>query len=304
MRVIVTGGAGFIGSHIVDVLITAGHTVWVCDDLSSGRADNVNPAAQFERCDIADPVQFFSLCGKLNFDTICHQAAQPSLLRSVAEPDFDARVNILGTINIILAARKAGAHVVMASTSAVYSDLPTLQPYKENSPLDATRPYGIAKMAAEQYLRHSGLRYTILRYGNVYGPRQVAVGENQLVPRALDHIYQGAPFVVNGDGDQTRDFVYVKDIAEANIKAIENGVVGIFNAGLGKMYSVNEVLLTLTRFSRFAGDFPFGPGKPNEPRRVALDSTAARRELGWWAGTSLFDGLKATVDWYDSQSLH
>jgi len=192
---------------------------------------------------------------------------------------------------------------VMASTSAVYDDT-LLNSRHEGDLLHPTRPYGIAKMAAEQYLRHSGLRYTILRYGNVYGPRQVAVGENQLVPRALDHIYQGAPFVVNGDGDQTRDFVYVKDIAEANIKAIENGVVGIFNAGLGKMYSVNEVLLTLTRFSRFAGDFPFGPSKPNEPRRVALDSTAARFELGWRAGTSLFDGLKATVDWYDSKNIH
>ena len=298
MRVIVTGGAGFIGSHIVDALVAAGHTVWVCDDLSSGKMDNINPSARFEQCDIADPIQFLSFCGELHFDAICHQAAQSSLLRSVEEPDLDARVNILGTINVIQAARRAGARIVMASTSAVYADFPQLQPYQEDGMLNPTRPYGIAKMAAEYYVRASGLRYTILRYGNVYGPRQVPVGENQLVPRALDYIYKGAPFVVNGDGEQTRDFVYVKDISEANVKAIESGVTGIFNAGSGKQHSVNEVLVILKELTHFAGEFRHGPGKPNEPRRVLLDSTRAHRGLGWWATIELFYGLLWTTQWY------
>jgi len=299
MRIIVTGGAGFIGSHIVDALVAAGHEVMAVDNLSSGRWSNLESNGWIIQVegDIRTD-RFVATVEQFKPDAICHQAAQPSLLISVEQPALDAEINILGTLNVIQAARRAGAHVVMASTSAVYSDLPALQPYRENSPLDATRPYGIAKMSAEQYLRHSGLRYTLLRYGNIYGPRQIPVGENQLVPHALDHIYKGAPFTVNGDGEQTRDFVYVGDVAAANVAALTAQKVGIYNAGSGKAHSVNEVLTILKELTRFEGEFRRGPAKPGEPRRVALDSTAANRELGWWAGTKLFNGLVYTVEWY------
>jgi UDP-glucose 4-epimerase len=150
------------------------------------------------------------------FDAICHQAAQPSLRRSIDDPAHDALVNIVGTINVIQAAKACGAHVVFASTSAVYD--PAGGAFTEDSPIRPNLPYGIAKATAEQYLQHSGISHTILRYGNVYGPRQIQVGENQLIPHCLAHILDGKPFVINGDGEQTRDFVYVEDIARANAR--------------------------------------------------------------------------------------
>ena len=310
MRVLVTGGAGFIGSHICHRLVERGHTVLALDDFSSGKIENIR-ALQHEHPEQFDWIEddiIFSVAKwteksewikKNGLDAICHQAAQPSLLESVKDPARDAMINIVGTINVIQAARNVGARVVLASTSAVYYDDPHIQPYLETHSLGPSRPYGIAKMSAEFYVRTSGLPYTILRYGNVYGPRQVAVGENQLVPHALDHIYRGQPFTVNGDGWQTRDFVFVGDIAEANVKAIENNIGGIYNVGSGKAHSVNEVLTVLKELTKFPGDFEHGLDKPNEPRRVLLDSTAAHERLGWWAGTSLFDGLKKTVRWYE-----
>ena len=297
MRILVTGGAGFVGSHVVDALLERGHDIYICDDLSSGKLGNINSQAHFECCDISDPVRFLSLCGQVHFETVCHQAAQPSLLRSVEEPDFDARVNILGTINVILAARRIGARVVMASTSAVYDDT-LLNSRHEGDLLHPTRPYGIAKMAAEFYLRESGLSYAVLRYGNVYGPRQVKVGENQIVPHALSHIFKNDPFIINGDGEQTRDFVYVGDIARANVAALESAESGVFNVGTGRAASVNEVLDYLKALTHFAGDFKHGPPKPNEPRHVTLNSNRAQRVLGWRAETLLEAGLAKTVEWY------
>jgi len=306
MRVIVTGGAGFIGSHIVDLFIERGHSVWILDNFSSGRigdqpTGNVNPRAivtsplNVEREDNVD-----YLFRAAEPDVIIHQAAQPSLLRSVNEPQFDAQVNIIGTLNVIEASRRCGAHVIMASTSAVYDDASDM-PYKESGKLRPTRPYGIAKCAAEMYLRESGIPYTILRYGNVYGPRQIPVGENQLVPHALDHIFKGKEFIVNGDGNQRRDFVYVGDVAEANYQAAVKRVSGTFNIAHGVSHSVNEVLTILGNLTEYPYRWQHGDPKPKEPRDVRLDVKAAYRHLDFTASVPLLEGLKNTVHWYESQ---
>lgn len=300
MRVIVTGGAGFIGSHIVDLFIERGHLVCVVDDFSSGLESNLTvPFSLVRKKDIVIEKDLDELFG-FPPDVIIHQAAQPSLLRSVQDPQFDALVNIIGTINVIEAARQCNAHVIMASTSAVYDDANDM-PYKESGKLRPTCPYGIAKMAAECYLRESGLDYTILRYGNVYGPRQIPVGENQLVPHALDHIFKGKEFIVNGDGNQRRDFVYVGDVAEANYLAAIKRVSGTFNIAHGASHSVNEVLRLLKSLTNYPYEWQHGEPKPREPRDVRLDVREAYRHLGFTVSAPLIEGLRDTVRWYESQ---
>jgi UDP-glucose 4-epimerase len=297
MRVLVTGGAGFVGSHIVDALIARKHTVYVLDNFSSGSDRNLEHSeAQVYRGDISTLKEMQTLFDYAP-DAICHQAAQPSLLRSIQEPIADAMINIIGTLNVIQAARKCGAHVVMASTSAVY-DVAGEQPYREDAPILPNRPYGVAKASAEMYLRASGLSYTILRYGNVYGPRQVPVGENQLVPHALNHIYKRSPFKVNGDGNQTRDFVYVGDVARANVQALEERWQGTYNISLGVLHSVNEVLKHLSAYCDWAGEWKHGPDKPSEPRSVMLNTSKAMVTHGYFASTPLVVGLAQTARWY------
>lgn len=300
MKVIVTGGAGFIGSHIVNLFVERGHDVYALDDFSSGLESNLILSGELVRkSDIVLEKELDTLFYK-HPDVIIHQAAQPSLLRSVQEPQFDALVNIIGTINVIEAARRCNAHVIMASTSAVYDDANDM-PYKESGKLRPTRPYGIAKMSAECYLRESGIDYTILRYGNVYGPRQIPVGENQLVPHALDHIFKGKEFIVNGDGNQRRDFVYVGDVAEANYLAAIKRVSGTFNVAHGVSHSVNEVLKLLKSLTNYPYEWQHGEPKPKEPRDVRLDVGAAYRHLDFTARVPLIEGLRDTVLWYESQ---
>jgi UDP-glucose 4-epimerase len=292
MKVLVTGGAGFIGSHIVDALLGRGHEVWVADDMSSGRLENIPAVLRWE-CDITYGDGLLATVEGMGLDAICHQAAQPSLRKSIDDPAHDALVNIIGTLNVIAAAKAVGAHVVFASTSAVYD--PAGGTFDEDSPIMPNLPYGIAKATAETYLRVSGISHTMLRYGNVYGPRQVQVGENQLVPHCLAHILTGAPFVINGDGEQTRDFVYVEDIARANVIAIEGRVKGTFNLGWGWGLSVNTVCETLAELCNWHGTLLHGPAKAGEARRVALDSSHAADVLGWQPTIPLVEGLRRTV---------
>lgn len=300
MKVIVTGGAGFIGSHIVDLFIERGHEVYVIDDFSSGHELNLfGVPAVIKQGDIVLEKNLLDFFGIIP-DVIIHEAAQPSLLRSMNEPTFDALVNIIGTLNVIQSAKLCNAHVIMASTSAVYDDATSL-PFLEDDKLRPNRPYGIAKMSAECYLRESGLDYTVLRYGNVYGPRQVPVGENQLVPHALDHIYKGRQFIVNGDGYQRRDFVYVGDIAEANYLAAVKRVSGTFNIAHGVSHSVNEVLTLLKSLTGYDEEWQHGEPKPKEPRDVRLDVKAAYQRLDFTAKVPLIEGLRNTVYWYENR---
>lgn len=304
MRILVTGGAGFIGSHIVDALLERGHEVAVLDNLSSGGGVNVPHHVELFTCDVMEHYGESSVLGLVEMfrpDAICHQAAQPSLRKSIDDPARDAEVNIIGTINVIEAGRLYNAHVVFASTSAVYD--PAGGFFSEDSPLLPNLPYGIAKAAAEQYLRHSGLSHTILRYGNVYGPRQVPVGENQLIPHALAHIVDGAPFVINGDGVQSRDWVYVADIARANVRALEGKVQGTYNCGTGDDVAVNTICGLLKELTDWPGEWQHGPAKAGEARYVALDSKRARGALGWRAATLLHVGLKQTIEAWQQERV-
>lgn len=304
MKIIVTGGAGFIGSHITDLLVERGHTVVVFDNLSSGRRENINHRAMTVLRDITEGDVFAEFVRQFKPDAVCHQAAQPSLRRSLEDPCADADINIIGTLKVIQAAKAAGAYMVMASTSAVYDPDGKL-PYLESDPVRPNLPYGIAKAAGEMYLTNSGLQAAVLRYGNVYGPRQIKVGENQLVPHCLGFLLRGEPFVINGDGFQTRDFVYVGDIARANVDAIEHGVTGTFNIATGQPCSVGLVCLELavqcgTEYKNEL--FEHGPAKPGEPKHVRLDNHKAAY---WWRPrVDLQEGLSLTVKaWQREQAL-
>ena len=295
MRVIVTGGAGFVGSHIVDEMVGRGHEVAVIDDLSNGRKENINPKVAFYNQDIRRMDALRIIFGQFKPDVVSHQAAQPSLRLSVENPAADAEVNIIGTLNVMQAARQFDVkHFVFASTSAVYD--PETAMHNEEDERRPNLPYGIAKAAAEQYLIHSGGSYTVLRYGNVYGPRQRAVGENQLIPHALMGMLDGGQFAINGDGYQTREFVYVGDIARANRIALERQIIGLFNVGTGSSHSVNRVCNLLKDLIGWTGEFAHAPGKVGEARDSVLDSYNAKRHLGWTAETALADGLKKTVE--------
>lgn len=305
MRVLITGGAGFIGSHIVDACLADGHTVNVIDDLSSGSLENLPRgfAAKRDYSFKAWSIQVWRYVQDFfttSPDVVIHQAAQPSLRKSIDDPNWDAMTNIIGTINIIEACKVHKARLIFASTSAVY-DPGGVVPYAENDCLRPNLPYGISKMTAENYIRNSGLSYAILRYGNVYGPRQVKVGENQLVPHCLDHIFKGTSFFINGDGDQTRDFVYVGDIVKANLAAMKSNKSGTFNIGSGSMIGINAVCDVIKLLTGYDKDFVHGPAKAGEMRHSGLNPKLAQAVLGWQAETSLTDGLKATIDWYRSQ---
>ena len=316
MKIIVDGGCGFVGKHVCKTLIDHGHEVLAVDNFSSSQrwdyptidsATGLPPrrtdVAMVLEQDIRSP-EFVETVKKFQPDAICHLAAQASLLRSVNEPIYDAEVNILGTLRVIEAARAVGARVVMATTSAVY-DSDNHPPYREDSPLRPDRPYGISKASAEMYLRESGLSYALLRYGNVFGPGQIPVGENQVVPRALRHIYFGEEFVLNGSGEQTRDFIFVKDVAEANVIALtqpdaarksKNNYTGTFNIATGVPTSVTTILNLLCDITGIPVEWQHGPAKPHEPFHVWLSPEKANYQMGWRAWTRIEAGLQATVE--------
>jgi len=297
MRVLVTGGAGFIGSHVVDLLLARGCEVAVVDDLSSGRRENLNPGAEFFKVDITRIDSLRSVFALFKPEVVTHQAAQPSLRYSLDYPNEDALVNVIGTLNVISACKQFEVkHLVFASSSAVY-DPDGMTPFLEDDPLEPNLPYGIAKLAGEMYVRTLIPSHTILRYGNVYGPRQVAVGENQLVPHLLNHIRKGFEFKINGDGCQERDFVYVADIAMANWLALSRQFTGTFNAGTEESDSVNRVCVMMAEITKFAGQFDHGPRKAGEAARVALNSDRLAA-FGWIPETSLWDGLRLTAEAY------
>jgi len=263
--------------------------VMVIDDLSSGHPENINPAAEFHLTDILYMREWV-----MHFkpSAIIHLAAQPSLRKSIDDPVEDATVNILGTLAAIEAAKAVGAYVVMASTSAVY-DSSGKPPHRETDRVAPNLPYGIAKAAAEAYLLNSGLSCAALRYGNFYGPRQRKVGENQLVPHCLGYLLRGEPFIINGDGFKTRDFVYVGDIARANVLAAEQRIPGVYNCGTGNETHVGMICNELARLTESLPVFQHGPEKPGEARHVRLDSSKA---ASWWkAETSITEGLRRTV---------
>jgi UDP-glucose 4-epimerase len=298
VRALVTGGAGFIGSHVVDALLARGDEVLVLDDLSTGSRDRLDPAAPFAAGDIRTdaPTAF----AQLEPDVCVHLAAQADVTTSVARPSYDADVNVLGTIAVLEAARAHDAHVVFSSSGgAIYGECE--QPADEDAARTPLSPYGIAKLAAEEYLlgwnRLHGTAHSALRFANVYGPRQAAGLEGGVVAIFLESMQAGEPTTIYGDGEQARDFVHVDDVVRAVLAALDERRPGVLNIGTGKATSVNK-LYEACRLVTGVGAVPASASaRPGEVRRSVIDPGRAKAALGWSASVSLEDGLAATWAW-------
>lgn len=303
MRILVTGGAGFIGSHLVDALVARGHRVTVLDDLSTGARANVNAKARFVRGDVASPAAE-RLVKRVRPDVIYHLAAQKDVRVSVNDPVFDARVNVLGLLTLVRGAVAAGGvkRFVFTSTGgAIYGGADVL-PTPEDYPARPLSPYGASKLACELYLsayRLTGLLpFVSLRLANVYGPRQSPQSEAGVVAIWTGALAAGKRPVVYGDGTQTRDFVYVADVVRALLAALGKGAYGTFNIGTGEETSMNA-LLRMMRAVTGSGEKPVhAPARPGEERRSVLAVRRARRVLGWMPQVSLEQGIAKTVAWH------
>jgi UDP-glucose 4-epimerase len=298
-RILVTGGAGFIGSHIADAFVKHGHEVAVVDNLSTGRREQVPASAQFFPYDIKSPETFDLIC-RWQPQVLVHHAAQMSVRISVDDPVMDAQENILGSLNLFQAAARAKTEkIIFASTGgAMYGDQAPV-PAREADRPQPECPYGIAKLAVEHYLhfyqREHGIIPVRLRYANVYGPRQNGLGEAGVIAIFIEKFLAGEQPVINGDGLQTRDFVYVGDIVAANLLALEYPQEAIFNIGTGRETDILTIYLELQEILGSSLGPVHGPGMPGEQRRSALDSTKARELLDWKPEVSLSEGLARTA---------
>jgi len=303
VKVLVTGGAGFIGSHVVDRLLAGGQRVAIVDNLSSGRRTNVDPAVTLHVGDIRSP-NLGAIVAAERPDAIVHTAAQAAVARSIADPAFDAHVNVVGTANLLEAARRAGVRrVVYTSTGgAAYGDTDVL-PTPEDHPARATSPYGVSKVAAERYLECwtglTGGTTLALRLANVYGPRQNPHGEAGVIAIFCHRLLAGEPCLVYGDGEQTRDYVFVEDVADAIVRAIgRSDATGIANIGTGRETTVNELYRRLAKLGGVGTASRSAPARAGEQRRSVLDAGRAKAILGWTPGTTLDDGLTRTLAWF------
>ena len=304
MKLLVTGGAGFIGSHLVRTFLDDGHDVHVVDDLSSGRRENLPGGVPLHVHDIrsADAAEMLR---RERFEAIVHQAAQMDVRRSVADPMYDAGINVLGFLNVMEAARESGLKkVLFASTGgAIYGDPISDAPQTEDDPLRPLSPYGITKLTTEKYLHfyHEtyGIPYVALRYANVYGPRQSPHGEAGVVAIFTEKLLRGEAPTINGDGTQTRDYVFVGDVAAANRAALGyGGAPGAYNVGTGVETNVNQLFGHLRRLTGSDAPEQHGEGKPGEQRRSVLDTARTTATLGWRPTVAIADGLAETVDWF------
>ena len=305
-KVLVTGGAGFIGSHVADAHLNRGDRVWIVDDLSSGRLENIPRGADFLQADISDS-RARALIRDVGFDLINHHAAQIDVRVSVADPVADARVNIAGLVNILEAARQARtARIVFVSSGGVVYGEPRDFPTSEKAPKQPMSPYGVTKLAGEYYLNYyrevHGMEYVALRYGNVYGPRQDPHGEAGVVAIFVSRLLSGEPLVIYGDGEQTRDYVYVGDVARANVLASEMALPGgpgidtrAYNVGTGAATSVNRLAGVLEEVAGGRTGRDYRDPRPGDVRRSAL-STAKICKRGWTPAFSLREGLGETFE--------
>ncbi len=300
MRAIVTGGAGFIGSHVADALLARGDRVAVVDDLSTGKRERVPAAAEFHQLDIRAAASLRELVADFRPEAVFHLAAQADVRVSVDDPGHDADVNVRGTAEVVEAARAVGARVVFSSTGgAIYGEVSTI-PSPESTPCAAMAPYGISKLCGEHYVelynRLYGERHVVLRYGNVYGPRQDPHGEAGVVAIFFGKLVEGTTPLVFGDGSQTRDYVYVGDVVAANLAALGyTGAHTIFNVGTATETSVLDLLAECQRAAGTDVVPEHRPARLGELARSALDPSLAQRELHWRAATPLADGLAETL---------
>jgi len=302
MKVLVTGGAGFIGSHLVDRLIQEGHEVVVVDNLSTGKRRNLNRAARFFKLDIQS-WRLERVFRNERPNVVMHLAAQMDVRKSVEDPVFDAQVNVLGTLNVLQQAVRHGVRKVVFSSSggAIYGEQ-EIYPAPESHVTRPLSPYGISKLCGEQYLsyyqRVSGLQMVNLRYANVYGPRQDPDGEAGVVAIFIQKLLNNEQAIVNGNGRQTRDFIYVEDVVEANLAVMGQETQGTYNVGTGEETSINDVLRILVGHTNSTCKELHGPAKHGEQVRSVIDSSKIRQELSWEPRTELNEGLKRTIDYF------
>jgi UDP-glucose 4-epimerase len=299
-RVVVTGGAGFIGSHVVDALLSTGHEVAVVDDLSTGTRDNLNPGATFHQVDITGS-DVERLLTDIRPDVICHNAAQISVSAGQVDPLHDLAVNVSGSLRLIEYARHARCRLVQASSAAVYGE-PENIPVTEDHRTRPINNYGVSKLAVELYLAayawNYGVSYAALRYANVYGPRQNAAGEAGVVAIFCQAVARGRPVTIHGDGRQTRDFVFVTDVAAANLAAAASDATGVFNVGTGTETDVNVLFDVIARAVGQPARADHGPPRPGDISRSVLDPGRAARVLGWQPTVEVRVGLEETVGWF------
>ncbi|MBN1541330.1 NAD-dependent epimerase/dehydratase family protein [candidate division KSB1 bacterium] len=306
MKVLVTGGAGFIGSNLVDACLQDGHQVFVVDNFSTGRRENIVADVPVYPFNIQD-AKMDELFRKEQFDAVFHQAAQMDVRRSVQDPIFDAQNNILGTINLLQCCVKYQVKKVIFASSggAIYGEQESF-PATENHSQTPYSPYGITKLAGEKYLFYYaltyGLHYVALRYANVYGPRQNPRGEAGVVAIFTRMLLDGLEPIINGNGKQTRDFVFVKDVVAANIKALHYEKNGVFNIGTGIETSINQVFQKLVQLTGVDAVEKHGPSASGEQFRSVIDPSLAAQKLGWRPRHDLTEGLQETVDFFRNQN--
>jgi UDP-glucose 4-epimerase len=303
MKILVTGGAGFIGSNVVDAFIAAGHEVAVLDNLSTGKKENLNPKAAFFPVDLTD-TRLTEAVADFAPEIIAHLAAQIDVRKSVSDPIFNAKVNELGTLNLLESAVKAGVKKVIFSSTggALYGEVTKKSGAAEDHPQEPISPYAITKRSVEMYLfayrALHGLDYTVLRYGNVFGPRQDPLGEAGVIAIFFGKMLKGETPTIYGDGNQLRDYVYVGDVAAANLLALAQSGGDIYNIGTGKGTSVNQLFALLKELMKFPGEAKYAPARAGELLRSVLNVRKVKKELGWRPRVGMKKGLKLTLNWY------
>ncbi|MFA4967546.1 MAG: SDR family oxidoreductase [Candidatus Margulisiibacteriota bacterium] len=306
MKILITGGAGFIGSNVADALIDAGHEVAIIDNLSTGKKENLNPKAQFHEIDLRDKTVVDIIAG-FKPEIVYHIAAQIDVRKSVSDPIYNAEVNEIGTLNLLEAARKNNVKkIVFSSTGgALYGEVEKKSGADENHPQEPISPYAITKRSVEMYLfaykQLYGLNYTVLRYGNVYGPRQDPLGEAGVIAIFCGKMLGGEAPTIFGDGKQLRDYVYVGDIAAANLLALDHGDNQTYNIGTGKGVSVNELFAHLKDLMKLDKDAVYAPPRAGELFRSVLNGKKIKKELGWKPKVGIKKGLRLTLKWYRSK---